>query len=139
MEPFKKLDFCKNYILPWTIRAAQYIDLFRRVQDAGGVAVERCRRWCLYCDTYEFIRANGGIIESLNKCSSCQSDCCVIAFNPLTPRSDQHVISPYNLHTLSSKQVMRIPKLIRCKFLSWFKTKHLSLIYKEICRKCREN
>ena len=44
MEPFKKLDFCKNYILPWTIRAAQYIDLFRRVQDAGGVVVERCRR-----------------------------------------------------------------------------------------------
>lgn len=34
---------------------------------------------------------------------------------------------------------MRIPKLIRCKFLSWFKTKHLSLIYKEMCREYREN
>ena len=34
-------------------------------------------------------------------------------FNPLTPRSDSHVTSPYNIHTLSSKQVMRIFKLIR--------------------------
>ena len=34
--------------------------------------------------------------------------------NPLTPRSDQHETSPhmYNIHTLSSKQVMRILKLI---------------------------
>ena len=28
--------------------------------------------------------------------------------NPLTPRSDQHETSPYNILTLSSKQVMRI-------------------------------
>ena len=34
-------------------------------------------------------------------------------FNPLTPRSDQHVTSPDNLQTLSSEQVMRILKLIR--------------------------
>ena len=33
--------------------------------------------------------------------------------NPLTPRSDWHVTSPYNIETLSSKQVMRIFKLIR--------------------------
>ena len=32
--------------------------------------------------------------------------------NPLTPRSDKHVTSPYNIHTLSSKQVVRILKLI---------------------------
>lgn len=44
IEPFKKLEFCKNYILPWTRRAAQFIDLYRRVQDGGRVAVERCRR-----------------------------------------------------------------------------------------------
>ena len=41
-----------------------------------------------------------------------ESLCC---FNPLTPRSDQHVTSPYNIHTLSSHQVMRILKLIRKK------------------------
>ena len=35
----------------------------------------------------------------------------VFTLNPLTPRSDQHVTSPYNIHTLSSKQVMRKLKL----------------------------
>ena len=33
--------------------------------------------------------------------------------NPLTPRCDQHETSPYNTHTLFSKQVMRIFELIR--------------------------
>ena len=32
-------------------------------------------------------------------------------FNPLTPRSDQHEISLYNVNTLASRQVMRIRKL----------------------------
>ena len=36
-----------------------------------------------------------------------------LTLNPLTPRSDSHVTSPNNIHTLSSKQVMRILKLIR--------------------------
>ena len=33
-------------------------------------------------------------------------------FNPFTPRSDQHINSPYNFNTLSSKQVMGIKKII---------------------------
>ena len=33
--------------------------------------------------------------------------------NPLTPRSDQHEISPDNVLILSCKQLMRIFKLIR--------------------------
>ena len=33
--------------------------------------------------------------------------------NPLTPGSDPHVTSPYNIHLLSSKQVMRIFSCIR--------------------------
>ena len=32
--------------------------------------------------------------------------------NPSTPRSDEHETSPYNIHTVSSKQVVRIFKLI---------------------------
>ena len=36
-----------------------------------------------------------------------------IIFNPLTPRSDSHVTSLYNIHALSNKQVMRILKCIR--------------------------
>ena len=31
------------------------------------------------------------------------------ASNSLTLRGDKHVTSPYNIHTLSNKQVMRIP------------------------------
>ena len=33
-------------------------------------------------------------------------------FNPLTPVSDQDRISPYNINTISSRQVMRIKKNI---------------------------
>ena len=31
-------------------------------------------------------------------------------FNPFTPTSDQDRISPYNINTISSRQVMRIEK-----------------------------
>ena len=35
-----------------------------------------------------------------------------IDVNPLTPMSDQDRISPYNINTISSRQVMRIKKNI---------------------------
>lgn len=31
----------------------------------------------------------------------------ITLLNPLTPKSDSYVISPYNIHTLSRTQVMR--------------------------------
>ena len=34
------------------------------------------------------------------------------SFNPFTPSSDQDRISPYNINTISSRQVMRIKKNI---------------------------
>ena len=43
--------------------------------------------------------------------------CLFFLFKPLTPRSDQHVTSPYNIHTLLSKQVMRIRKLRRVEVI----------------------
>ena len=33
-------------------------------------------------------------------------------FNPFPPRSDHYVISPYIINTLSTRQVMRIKKII---------------------------
>lgn len=36
-----------------------------------------------------------------------------VFINPLTPQSDYHETSPYNIQTLTSKQVMRIFKLIK--------------------------
>ena len=47
----------------------------------------------------------------------------LISINPLTPRSDKNITSPHDVHTLSSKQVMRIFKLIRLKLLSGSNTK----------------
>ena len=35
-----------------------------------------------------------------------------IAFNTLSPKSDQHQFSPNNIHTRSREQVMRISKMI---------------------------
>ena len=37
--------------------------------------------------------------------------------NPLTPRSDKYVKSPYNFNTLSIRQVMRIKKIINLVIL----------------------
>ena len=36
----------------------------------------------------------------------------VSLMNPLTPMSDQHRISPYNINTKSRRQVMRTKKII---------------------------
>ena len=38
---------------------------------------------------------------------------CAHTFHPLTPKNDQHETSPYNILTLSSKNLMRIFELIR--------------------------
>ena len=66
--------------------------------------------------------------------SQCWSNSiCCHCLNPLTSRSDQHVTSLYDIHTLSSKQVVRLFKLIRNKVLSWLNTKFLQPIYKEMC------
>ena len=42
----------------------------------------------------------------------------LITVNPLTPMSDQDRISPYNINTVSTKQVMRINKNINLGILS---------------------
>ena len=47
--------------------------------------------------------------------------------------SSSRFLCPYNIHTLSSKQVVRILKLIRYKLLPWSPTKFLQQIYKEMC------
>ena len=47
-------------------------------------------------------------------------------------RSDEHVASPNNFHTFSSRQIMRILNLMKKK-LSWSNTKFLLLIYKKMC------
>ena len=39
--------------------------------------------------------------------------------NPLTPMSDQDKISPYNINTISSRQVMRIERNINLGIFSW--------------------
>ena len=69
----------------------------------------------------------GGVFESLLK----------VAKKTLKSRAFCSVFiartSPYNIHALSSKQVMRILKCIRYKLISWSKTKFSQLIYKEMC------
>ena len=45
MKPkLEKANFCKDFILPWTTKAACYIDLFRRVKQRGGISVEKNQR-----------------------------------------------------------------------------------------------
>ena len=41
----------------------------------------------------------------------------------LTPVSDWDRISPYNINTISSRQVTRIKKTINLKIISWSNTK----------------
>ena len=42
----------------------------------------------------------------------------MVSFNPLTPTSDQDRISPYNINTISSRQVMRIKTNINLGIIS---------------------
>ena len=42
-KALQKQDFCRDFIVPLTTKAAQYIDLYRRIQQGGGVFVERTR------------------------------------------------------------------------------------------------
>ena len=45
-----------------------------------------------------------------------------LGFNPFTPTSDQDVVSPFNVNTISSRQVMRIKKNINKGIISWSNT-----------------
>ena len=42
----------------------------------------------------------------------------ILSHNPFTPTSDQDRISPYNINTISSRQVMRIEKNINYEIIS---------------------
>ena len=46
----------------------------------------------------------------------------ILRINPFTPTSDQDRISPYNIDTISSRQVMRIEKNINYGIISWSNT-----------------
>ena len=52
--------------------------------------------------------------------------------DPLTPKSDQYINSPFNFNTLSSRQVMRIKKIINLGILSSYNTKFSGLANKEM-------
>ena len=45
------------------------------------------------------------------------------SINPVTPMSDQDRISPYDINTISTSQVMRIKKTIDLGIISWSNTK----------------
>ena len=56
-----------------------------------------------------------------------------MSHSPFTPRSDQYLISLYNfLNTLSSRQVMRIEKIINYGILPSYNTKFSPLANKEM-------
>ena len=52
--------------------------------------------------------------------------------NSLTPKSDQDIISLYNIHTISTRQVMRIKKNTSLGIIGWSNTKFSELILKEL-------
>ena len=58
---------------------------------------------------------NVPFISILAICMSVRLVCVLsyLIFNPLTPRSDSHVIFTYDIHPLSSKLVVRVLKYIR--------------------------
>ena len=52
--------------------------------------------------------------------------------NSLTPMSDQDRISPYNIDTISCRQVMRIKKNINQGIIGWSKTKFSRVTLQEL-------
>ena len=63
-----------------------------------------------------------------------QNDAIVVqrGLNPLTLMGDQHRISPYNINTISSRQVMRNKKNINDGIISWSNTKFSKLTSQEL-------
>ena len=47
--------------------------------------------------------------------------------NPLTPMGDKDRISPYSIHKISSRQVIRIKRNINKGIISWFSNKFSEL------------
>ena len=39
-------------------------------------------------------------------------DFCIVLFNPLSPNSDQHQLSPNNIHMFPREMVLRVNKMI---------------------------
>ena len=54
-----------------------------------------------------------------------------LRINPLTPTSDQDRISPNNVNTISSRQVMRIKESLKKGIISWSNTKFSKLTSQE--------
>ena len=52
---------------------------------------------------------------------------CITKIDPVTPMSDQDGISPYNIDTMSIRQVMRIKKTINLGIINWSNTKFSEL------------
>ena len=69
-------------------------------------------------ENYKFDLGVKGLRQLSDKNNMYQTDSielshnCLLLVNPLTPISDSCVTSPYNIHTLFTKQVMRIFKII---------------------------
>ena len=59
--------------------------------------------------------------------------------SPFTPVSDQDKISPYNINTMSSRQVMRINKNINWGMHSWSNTKFSKLNHRNCAADSEEN
>ena len=56
----------------------------------------------------------------------------LLLVNPLTPKSDHYINSSNNFSTLSSKQVMRIKRIINYGVFSGYNTKFSGLANKEM-------
>ena len=54
-----------------------------------------------------------------------------LRINPLIPTSDQDKISPNNVNTISSRQVMRIKESLKKGIISWSNTKFSKLTSQE--------
>ena len=66
-----------------------------------------------YCNFSVMIDVLHAFLSELCYCIVCHyGEHSEVVVNPLTPRSDQYINSPYNFSTLSSRQVMRIEKII---------------------------
>ena len=56
--------------------------------------------------------------------------------NPLSPKSDQHETSPYNINALENRVVMRIEHMIREEEYNWYFNKFSPLL---LLKKYRES
>ena len=111
--------------------AQQMLISWRKQQQHWFKKIKKREKKCKFCGWWESV--SEVLVMAKMTCNGTKKN---LLFNLLSPMSNQDRISPYNIITISSRQLMRIKKnidyIIRGLIISWSKTKFSKLTSQEL-------